>query len=590
MQKNNFMKSLLALMMVLAVSMSMTSCSGLVDAVLGTEDNPVQKPETPKETESKAEITAAGATITIGSGEDMEDAITEKEAEQMVKAIEASAAKGEEYTITIKSEDPLDTKTFGFMVPSIEKADINLVFDCDIESSEKSPLVIDSESKSTTSTDAINNLTITLPNGADDVYLSLNTPETSVTVEGKATIHYMEALTATSTLYVESGVTIEEILIKGGRVIVKDGGVIETYVWPAGKYYDEKEKNKTIYVENDKDCGGTGVVPARVTYKDEEGNEQETYEIKQDGKNAAYFCKNLKVIKGENSEVRVAFYISVNVPLEKLTIGDGVTVLAGTVIAKTVEGEGTAKITMRGKAREHSWSTWDEQKQEQVWYNVLQFRLYSVEQISNVIFTEPENLDENITDYQTIINNVPANIENCTFRYNVVNFSAPENGGIVENCKFEKASSAFPMSVSVPVQDGNDKFEFTFASCEFAEGTKINPSLQERIYDWNVKGYSYYNKESDRWEWVATMDELPDYAKGSYRIESKFEYVEYDNYNVFIGFDTCEHGGAALTHKSDFIYSNWAPSGVKVRYVIDGTTYVAVYYNGSIRLFEDDEE
>ena len=108
---------------------------------------------------------------------------------------------------------------------------------------------------------------------------------------------------------------------------------------------------------------------------------------------------------------------------------------------------------------------------------------------------------------------------------------------IIKNCKFENTSSVFSMPIVVPAQDGNDKFDFTFASCEFAKGTKFEANLEDRKW-YNEEGYEYWNGESHRWEWVATIDEVPENA--DYHPQRKYEYVEFDNYNVFIGFDECK--------------------------------------------------
>lgn len=319
MRKNYFTKNLLAVMMMLAVSMSMTSCQGFVDAVFGSEDNPVEKPETTEETKSSAEVKADGATFTIASGDDMEDVITEEQAKQMIEAIKASAENKEEYTITIKSEAPLNAKSFfGFVVPSIKDADINLVFDCDIESSENSPLVIDSELDSNTPTDAINELTITLPDGTDGVYLSLNTPETTVTLDGNVTYQFVEAITATNTLVVESGVTIKElqtpIIFNRNSVVVKNGGVIETFVYRTDVYF-------------------MGITEKGLTYAVTPGLEF-FFPIAKDENGDSYFINCLKVVKGAEYEYCGLYHTfsrlhndgELSPDLKKLIIGDGAVV------------------------------------------------------------------------------------------------------------------------------------------------------------------------------------------------------------------------------------------------------------------------
>ena len=216
--------------------MGMSSCTGLVDAVLGTSDNPITQPTT-QPTASSAVVTADQTTITISSLEDMANAVSAEQNEQFLNAIKAKAAAGEEYTINIKSEQPLSTNSFeGLVIPRVEGSNINIVFDKPLVTTEASPLKITAdEKKSNTSTDAVNELTITMPDGASDVYLNIDMPETTVKLEGKVTYQYVESVTATETLYVGSDVVIGELLLKGGCAVVANGGVIETYVWLAGE-------------------------------------------------------------------------------------------------------------------------------------------------------------------------------------------------------------------------------------------------------------------------------------------------------------------------------------------------------------------
>ena len=92
------MKNVLAASMLLALSMGMSSCTGLVDAVLGTSDNPTTQPTT-QPTTSSAVVTADQTTITVSSLEDMANAVSSEQNEEFIKAIEAKAKAGEEYIL-----------------------------------------------------------------------------------------------------------------------------------------------------------------------------------------------------------------------------------------------------------------------------------------------------------------------------------------------------------------------------------------------------------------------------------------------------------------------------------------------------------
>ena len=229
MRKNYFMKNVLTASMLLAVSMGMASCSGFVDAVLGTSDTPTTQPTTQPTTPtaSSAVVTADQTTITISSFAELAKAISAEQNEEFVKAIEAKAAAGEVYTINIKSEQPLSTGDFeGFEIPRVENADVKLVFDKPIVTSESSPLVVTAEEKaSTTSTTAVNKLTISMPDGSDDVYLKIDMPETSVTLVGAATYKMVESVTALETLIIGEGIDIETLVVKGGSLDIQGGSI-----------------------------------------------------------------------------------------------------------------------------------------------------------------------------------------------------------------------------------------------------------------------------------------------------------------------------------------------------------------------------
>lgn len=230
MRKNNLVKNLLAAMTLLIASSTMISCQGLIDAVIGNTDNPAapSQPEVKPET-STATVTADQTTVTIKSLSDFENVISSEQNKELVKAIEAKAAAGEKYVINVKSEQPLSTADFDDLsLPRVENADINLVFDKPVATVEAKPLVITADEKeSTTSSAAINKLTITMPDGTDNVYLAIDLPETTVKLAGNVTYLLVESVTAEKTLVVGEGVTIEKANIKAGSVEIQKGGKIK---------------------------------------------------------------------------------------------------------------------------------------------------------------------------------------------------------------------------------------------------------------------------------------------------------------------------------------------------------------------------
>ena len=392
MRKNYFMKNVLAASMLLTVSMGMSSCTGLVDAVLGTSDKPTTQPTT-QPTTAGAVITADQTTITISSFEEMAKAVSAEQNEAFIKAIETKAAAGEKYTINIKSEKPLSTANFeGLVIPRVVGSKIDVVFDKPLVTSESNPLKVTADEKnSDTPTDAVNELTITLPNGSDNVYLSVNMPETTVKLEGNVTYQFVEAITAINTLVVESGVTIKELQYKigsGTSVVVKNGGVIETFVYRTDIYFmGITEKGLTYAVI-------PGIMVFSPIAKDENGD--------------PYFINCLKVVKGD-AEICGLYHTFSRLhndgelfpDLKKLIIGDGAVVRNmnyTSIPYDDIIGEGNATFLYGYNMNEIS------SRDEDVKY----VDLADVNSVYNVTFKPKYASGSTIT-------NIPSNNDKCTF-------------------------------------------------------------------------------------------------------------------------------------------------------------------------------
>ena len=391
MRKNYFMNNVLAASMLLTVSMGMSSCTGLVDAVLGTSDKPTTQPTT-QPTTAGAVVTADQTTITISSFEEMAKAVSAEQNEAFIKAIETKAVAGEKYTINIKSEKPLSTANFeGLVIPRVVGSKIDVVFDKPLVTSESNPLKVTADEKnSDTPTDAVNELTITLPNGSDNVYLSVNMPETTVKLEGNVTYQFVEAITAINTLVVESGVTIKELQYKigsGTSVVVKNGGVIETFVYRTDIYFmGITEKGLTYAVI-------PGIMVFSPIAKDENGD--------------PYYINCLKVVKGD-AEVCGLYHtfspqhtVGSSPDLKKLIIGDGAVVRNmnyTSIPYDDIIGEGNATFLYGYNMNEIS------SRDEDVKY----VDLADVNSVYNVTFKPKYASGSTIT-------NIPSNNDKCTF-------------------------------------------------------------------------------------------------------------------------------------------------------------------------------
>ena len=295
--------------------------------------------------------------------------------------------------INIKSEKPLSTENFeGLVIPRVVGSKIDVVFDKPLVTSESNPLKVTADEKnSDTPTDAVNELTIALPNGSDNVYLSVNMPETTVKLEGNVTYQFVEAITAINTLVVESGVTIKElqapIIFNRNSVVVKNGGVIETFVYRADIFYMGITENGLTYA----------VTPDLDFF----------FPIAKDVNGDPYYINCLKVVKGD-AEVCGLYhtfspqYTEGSSPdLKKLIIGDGAVVRNmnyTSIPYDDIIGEGNATF-LYGYNKKEIFAEDEDMKYVD---------LADVNSVSNVTF-KPKY------DSGAAIYSIPSNNVNCTF-------------------------------------------------------------------------------------------------------------------------------------------------------------------------------
>ena len=568
MRKNYFVKNLLAASMLLVVSMGMVSCQGLLDAIVGSQDNPSSQPSQPstQPTETVVTPTAQGAKVEASSPEAVSKALA-----TLVDDIKAKGVgEGKEYKVEVSgvsSESTASENTI--VVPKVENSNINLVFTEAVATS-SAPLVVKaSETTSTESKAAVNELTITVPN-AESLDLKVDMPETTVTLKSSGSnsvIKSIVAKTALNTLIIESGVTVEELEVQGGRVIVKSGGKIETYVYPAGKKNsDGKAFISVCYDENL--ASYAGVLPPKL-----EVDGTVCYEISTDEEGEKpYLAKYLKVVKGSEDEAEVNFLNQHGHFLEKMTVGDGANVVTRGIRAKEIEGEGTAKITFICIESWHNpksgyWHEPTPDNMDEFYWQFGTNGLKGVEKISNIIFAKPKK--EWDGEYFTFLKQISATLENCTFQYDCVFFGNDfgyelgkgteytlSNDKVIKNCKFETRSIPYPniaqgVIMYVPGQNVGDTFTMTFENCEFNEGTCIQ--YRPTFSDNKLIGYVYYTNAGINTN-VSSLDDIPSncldnidgYYYYSYDYDNPITYT-YSGNRMHLIFNDCLIGGSDLT-------------------------------------------
>ena len=516
-------------MMLMMASVTLTSCQEFWDDLFGVESTP-STPSTPSEPdEPKDDKVVTEATV-----EDLADitaALNDAKDE-----IEAAAKSGGEYEIAIKSEESLETTTTDntIEVPRVEDSNINLNFTNGV-STEQTLTVKAADAKSETPTEAVNKLTITMPE-SKGLNLELDMPETTVTLKAASgTVTYDEviATTALNTLYIEKGVTVKNLQVKGGSVVV-NGGTAETLVY-AGADNDDCLR---FYEDSVTMCSwaiGQPFVEKRTLIKGCQIND-------------------LKVIKGEADYATISVWRG-DLPLEHLTISEGVIVrcLGNEPQVRIIEGE--------GKGAEFS-VEWDPAP-----------HLHSVKEVKGVTLSGFPN--------NTLINMIRGNFENCIFTSTKVEFEAVTAiGNTIKNCEFKGTTVSF----SVPCQrEDIPGCKFNFTGCDFRQGFNLEISSipdWDYVYDDNGEmvlehlGYYYFDTNGN-YHTVKDESEIPaDATSYGERWNYKMTEAKYENYDVVVILDKCTMGGSSLPAPEKFITKpEVVPAGVNLKYVIDGTTY-----------------
>lgn len=233
MRKNYFTKNLIAASMLLAVSMGMTSCSGFVDAVLGTTDTPTTQPTTQPTTPTTPTIqnvtlTAQGAQVSANSAAEVNTALAALATDIKEKGV----GEGKEYTLEVTSDvfnagDVQDIK-----VPEVEGATINVVIKTPF--TKPTTLVFGK-----TTAAATRGAAMTRGDGAgeppstiDKMYITL--PETegenypTIEFQRPNTLIYLESANGNSAINLED---INEESASGGLLVIGKGIAIDTYKW-----------------------------------------------------------------------------------------------------------------------------------------------------------------------------------------------------------------------------------------------------------------------------------------------------------------------------------------------------------------------
>lgn len=328
MKTKQFFTRLMAGAMMMLTGSLMTSC-GLF------EDNPVVE----EVVETIVEETGASAEEVTAI---ISQLLTTPEIQQAI-------ANGDDVEITVAGGFSTSGETTTITIPqtgsgSSDGANIVLTFEEAVTTSATTPLAFTAETGADGESGESNNtLEIAMPASTTPLYITIELPNTTVTLSapGTGTVYQtIVAKTATETLYVGNKVTVEELRVAGGSVRVQDGGVINTYIYPTGRVITNKDgyQRDTITFNQD-----GKVIPSYIKIdndlvcevRDKDGN--------------PYYFDYLKVVSDGDKTVANVFFDYCD-PIKKLTIGKGTTANTDEFRGFEVEGEDGAKLV--------TWQTW----------------------------------------------------------------------------------------------------------------------------------------------------------------------------------------------------------------------------------------
>lgn len=398
-------------MTLLIASSTMISCQGLVDAVIGSEDNPVTPVVTP---------------IVENTGATAEEVTALLEEALSVKAVQEAIASGDPIKITVAGGSSTTASNSVIEIPMTtstgNKVAIELTFTDAITTSTSNPLeFVANEGADAASGESENELVITMPD-ATGLVVNIELPNTTVTLAstGKTVYKTLTAKTAQETLIVDEDVELQEAIIKGGSVEIKKGG-----------------KVGTLKINNTKDVNT----------------------ITMDG-NAKTSSENLidKLVIAEDAQVLI-----------KKTVADDMRG-TGRLFVTSIEGESNSATLYPDECYRAVYEKdgeFDQSKDIIFFGNML-----GVESLKNLtIAPQPMSKEDEEAGckYQwSELMDVPALVENCIFKFtHGLRFW---HGIYAKNCDFGSPTDEFSIS---PNPEDNTA-ELIFISCKFGLSPVFN--------------------------------------------------------------------------------------------------------------------
>lgn len=550
--KKNYFGKIFAIATVFA-GLSLTSCNKNDNAIINGQ---VFEP-------SNFELVEGGAVINANTPSEVSRMVT-----RLRQEILKAAENKETFTININAAALNATagdNTLSFL--TVRNGDLVVNFNGTITTDE--PLVLESkgldENQGSYGT-AINKVAFNFPAGTSNIDLNVNMPKSSVTIKptsGSLGINELSTKTAWTTMYIESGVTVNWLNLKGGNVVIKNGGKI-----------------------NGVESTHLNVYPNGITFKGRNGKydpETDTWVYT----DFPYLVKDS--LRTSTSYTDKDFYMVQNGKLLAQENGDYSTFSTWGTEAKA--SADPFEIIIPDGVKAWTWKNWNGDYNKQNWPSVNvtgegnatfmynggedekgKINLYnngidlsSINKLTNVTvdFThalvwnsddrkyEVLEVDTASNNYKWTNINLPINSENCTF--NAKRFFMANNlaDGIVssthKNCIFNslKSDQNETFWASFPAQNDKRKsFTLAFDTCEFDQA-KFG------------SGFSG--------DWETTKD-----------------------YKGYISFANSKIGGKAVSKTTDMInwLNDWPDGKAETLFTIDGVNYKPIQKDNKWYLLE----
>ena len=554
MMKKNYFGKIFAIATVFA-GLSLTSCNKNDNAIINGQ---VFEP-------SNFELVEGGAVINANTPSEVSRMVT-----RLRQEILKAAENKETFTININAAALNATagdNTLSFL--TVRNGDLVVNFNGTITTDE--PLVLESkgvdENQASYGT-AINKVAFNFPAGTSNIDLNVNMPKSSVTIKptsGSLGINELSTKTAWTTMYIESGVTVNWLNLEGGNVVIKNGGKINGVestrldVYPDGLTF----KGVSWYWDDEK---------------------QQSYKVE-----TPYLVKDS--LRTSTSYTDKDFYMVQNGKLLAQENGDYSTFSTWGTEAKA--SADPFEIIIPDGVKAWTWENWDGDYNKQNWPTVN----VTGEGDATFMYRGGE-YDGKVELWSSGINlNRINKLTNVTvdFTHALVRNSDDNKYEVLE---VDTASSSYKWSqINLPINSENCTFNAKrfFMANNLADGivssTHKNSIFNSLKNDQNYTFEAYFPAQNDKRKSFTLAFDTCEFDQAKFGSGFSGDWETTKDYKGYISFANSKIGGKAVSKTTDMIAWAWPwTDGERVAaetlYTIDGVNYKPIQQNNKWYLLE----